>query len=791
MLILSSLLLMCQFGLAQSEVSGVVIADNQEPAMFVTVVLNNAADDSFVKGVASDIDGKFLMDAIEDGKYRLKISLIGSKDYEIELDFPTDNGKTLDIQLQQDVAVLDEVIVTGKAKLIVQKSDRLVVNIENNVIGLNSSLLDVMKRVPGMLVVNDRLQMAGQSNVTVLINGKSTRYMDVQALLRNMPGDNVKSVEVIHQPGAEFEAEGTGPVINIILKKNNLIGTNGRVFTGYEKGTVDGFVSNLSLSHYEGNLNVNGNIGLNEYVQFHGLDVQRDVDGDQYIQETFDPNNPLVFNTGLAINWEPSPRHRLGFDGWYNQSNLTKTVQNSTLIDYANENTTDLNILSENDVDEEMRVLSLNPNYTFTIDSLGQKIDFDVNYANFINKGNTNQLSREFNVGDFISGRQYVTKGDTRILSSKLDYHKPLSKNLKLQFGGKYSRARLDNDIQSFLEDKESGVFEDDPSQTNRFIYNEDIAAGYAKLNFENKGWSGTLGLRYEHSDAEGNSVTLDSVVTRKISKLFPSFSVMRSLSSIIDAGFAYSYRIERPNYSALNPFVYYWDPFTFEQGNPLLQPTMAHSLKFNLAYERQPFFNVEYKIMNNPMVEVTEQNDDTGEAYTTIVNLESLNTFQTSFFFPLDFVPGISGYGGIMVNNVDYNSTYLDQQFDRSKWAFGATMEANFKLPWDINTEVSAYYLSGSQEGILDAGWLYGVHLGFSKKFLNDKAKFSVRIEDLFYRYYHADVQFANMDVNIVNRWDAPFLKLGLTYKFGNQHTKAKQQWENSGANEIKRAQQ
>ncbi|MEM9819923.1 MAG: outer membrane beta-barrel protein, partial [Bacteroidota bacterium] len=644
MLLLFSLLLVCQMGLAQSEVSGTVIGEDESPALFVTVALYHAADQSLAKGVATDMDGKFTIKQIEDGQYTLKVTLIGSKDYTVELDFPTDNGKVLDIQLEQDVVILKEAVITGKVPLFIQKSDRVVVNIENNVIGLNNNLLDVMKRVPGMLVVNDRLQMAGQANVTVLINGKSTKYMDVQALLRNMPGDNVKSVELIHQPGAEFEAEGTGPIVNIILKKNNLLGTNGRIFTGYERGTVDGFVSNLSLSHYKGNLNINGNVGFNEYVQYRGLNIQRDVNGDSYDQETFDPNNPRVFNTGLALNWEPTSQHRFGFDGWYNHSNLNKVVRNSTLIDFADAGETDLNINSNNSVEDEQRVLSLNPNYTFLIDTAGQKIDFDVSYAAFINKGFTEQISQEFNVGDFIAGRRYLTAGDTRIFSSKLDYYKPLSKALNLQFGGRFSTARLDNDLQSLLQDKDAGVFENDPTQTNRFIYDEDIAAGYAKLGFKKNKWSGTVGLRYEHSNSIGNSVTLDSLVNRKISKLFPSFSLMRNLTSALDATFAYSYRIERPNYAALNPFVYYWDPFTYEQGNPLLQPTMAHSMKFNLAFERQPFFNIEYKTMNNPMVEVTEQNDDTGEAYTTVVNLQSLNTFHTSFFFPLDFIPGISG---------------------------------------------------------------------------------------------------------------------------------------------------
>jgi len=117
--------------------------------------------------------------------------------------------------------------VVAKVPLLEQRADRMVVNVAKSLTSVNGSLMEIMKKVPGMLVVNGKLSMSGNSNPTILIDGRTTQYMDIQSMLREMPGDNIERIEVIHQPGAEFEASGNGPIINIILKKNKLYGTNG------------------------------------------------------------------------------------------------------------------------------------------------------------------------------------------------------------------------------------------------------------------------------------------------------------------------------------------------------------------------------------------------------------------------------------------------------------------------------------------------------------------------------------------------------------------------------------
>lgn len=781
-------MLFLNVSLAQNHLTGKITDYTHEEVFLATVALYQKKDSQLVKATSTDERGIFSLDKLPNGQYYLEASMIGYETQQVDnISLPTDNSRSINIQMAANVATLSTVEVKAKVPLLEQQSDRLVVNVENNLTNLNNNLLDVMKQVPGMIVINDRLKMAGQSNFTILINGKTTRYMDVQSLLRDMPGDNVKKVEVIHQPGAEFDAAGTGPIINIILKKNSLYGTNGQVALGVGKDYGWTYNPNVSLSHYAGNVNINGSAGYSSYTYLEDLLITRRIDGDVYDQRSYEPPTSRTFRTSLSVDWDINDKQRLGIASRYSRNRSSKMAENTTRVDFLSPEKADLDLLSINDARDKWDFLSVNPYYHYEFDTSGHKLEVDVNHVDLGTNGFNTLQTEERNEGSFFPGQQFSQPGKVKITAARLDYTYPFSKALKWQAGVKYSTARLDNDLQSRLESS-NDVWVNNPLQSNHFIFDETITAGYSKLSFKKGNWSGTLGLRYEDSQSEGYSVNLDTTLQRNIGKLFPSLSIGRAITKELGASVAYSYRIERPQYSSLNPFVYYWDPYTYEKGNPSLTPALTHSMKFNLTYEEQPFFNVEYKTTEEAMVEVTEQNDETGEAYTTVVNLASQNLFNASLFFPLDFIPGIEGFGGVIASHTAYDSEYLAQQFIRSGWSYTAFLEANFTLPGKIETEVSGWYNSGGPEGIMNAEWIYGVSLGFGKKFLDNKAKVSVGVEDIFRRFWHAKIDYANMDVDVTSKWYAPSVNMRLTYKFGNPHMKTKKRHSGSAADEINR---
>ena len=769
-----------QTAVAQNDLTGAITDEDDKSIFFATVALYNQTDSTIAKSASSGKNGNYELVDIKSGKYYLEVSMVGyATKSKANLVFPRDASTKVNFKLLTDVKLLTAVEVIDKKPLLEQLSDRLVVNVAENITSMNSNLLDVMKKVPGIIVAGDRIKLAGSSNLTILINGKTTKYMDIESLMKDMPGDNIKRVEIIHQPGAEFDASGTGPIINIILKKNSLYGTSGNVNMGFEQGKAWSYKTGLSLSHYQGSVNINGSLGYRNSGYIEVLTVDRSVQDDRYLQVSDMGGRSKNYRANLALDWDVNEKHRIGFQSRYIDHQSDDKNENLTTISFKSNPAQKIN--STNPEDSFWKLRSINPYYTYEIDTLGQKFEVDVNYITFWNDAESILTARDVETNNILGKQKYNKPGNTKIFVTKLDYTYPFSKNLKLQLGAKYSLADLDNDLQSSFDN--AGQWINNSSESNHYLFDETIKAAYSKLSFNKDKWSGTLGLRYEDSDSQGQSVGVDTTLNRRIQQFFPSASLSRNITKQLTGIISYSYRLDRPRYSTLNPFRYSLDQFTSQRGNPELRPEFTNSMKFTLAYEKQPFFNIQYKLNTDAMVEVIEQDDATGEAFKSTVNLDSKKNFNVSLFFPLDFIPKITGYAGVIANHVQFDSPYLDQTFDQSKWDYTGFVQMNFTLPGKIESEVSGWYTTGGLEGIIDAEWLYGVDIGFSKKFMKGKAKISVGVEGLFNRFFHGTVAYSNIDMNIIQTWDAPVFNMQLRYKFGNQHMKSKKH--RSGASE------
>ncbi len=217
-------LLCCTLPLsAQYSVSGNLKNNQGEIVEFANIVLYEVAGDKLVKGVTTDASGNFIIEKIKSGEFYLKAMMLGYTDFQSEVFTLNENNTShkVDLAIEPEAQTLDAVEVVAKVPLLEQRADRMVVNVAKSLTSVSGSLMEIMKKVPGMLVVNGRLSMAGNGNPTILIDGRTTQYMDIQSMLREMPGDNIERIEVIHQPGAEFEASGNGPIINSAQEEVN------------------------------------------------------------------------------------------------------------------------------------------------------------------------------------------------------------------------------------------------------------------------------------------------------------------------------------------------------------------------------------------------------------------------------------------------------------------------------------------------------------------------------------------------------------------------------------------
>jgi hypothetical protein len=285
----------------------------------------------------------------------------------------------------------------------------------------------------------------------------------------------------------------------------------------------------------------------------------------------------------------------------------------------------------------------------------------------------------------------------------------------------------------------------------------------------------------------EGYNVTIDSLNVRDFGQLFPSLSFSAPVAGPLGLSLAYSYRIERPSYYDLNPFVTFIDPLTFERGNPFLQPELIHSGQLSLTYEKQPFFNLGYDYTSDILSDVTEQDAETGVAFQTTVNLDRYVRYGGSLFFPLDWVAKpISGYGGFMLYYNDYTSDYLGGVLDQDQLSLTAFLQVDAKLPREWKLQISGFYQGRGIDGIILFDPLYGVDAGLEKDFLDDRLILVLSGDGIIQKFFSGRIDFQEQDMDILSTWEAPVFSAKLTYKFGNRFLKGRER--RSSASEEER---
>lgn len=764
---------------AQNTINGIITDTDNFPLPFANVILYQDNVETPINAVASDENGAYLFGDIEAGTYKIEVSMLGFETKRSEIFTLTNKEKIRTFNFSLLPEQLEEVVINYKKPVIIQTAEKMIVDIEQSEM-INTSLQDVMKKVPGVIVSNGSISYAGQSGIRILINGKSTDYMDIATLLREMPADNIARVELVQQPGAEYDAEGSGPLINIILKKNIKLGTHGniKVTGGYDNDWL--YTSSVSISSYENKLNWQASAGYSQNSWREDLQISRRVLDETYDQTSISPFTPESLNLSAGLDYYLNDHNTLGITTRTTESSSKRVTKNTTVI---GDTSTSQTLLTDNSYDKQMIFYVLNPYFEYRTDKT--KLILDFNYVNY-DSANENNL---FQIGQSTipyNDQRYFQDAEYDIFTYQGDYQRDLSKNVKLSLGAKYTSVNSDSNLESLIQN-DQGIYENNENQTNNFNIDETISAVYGKVNMDYGKWMFSGGLRWEESNTEGTSVTLNETIDRNISKFFPSVSINREITDEIDVNIGYSYRIDRPSYSSLNSFVYYYDPYTFEEGNPSLKPSLTNSLQFNVTYDKQPFFTVTYQKTSDELFQILSQNDATAEASRSTINLANNENWSFRLFGPLNFIKRLDGFTGIIANYNQYNSENLSPALDLSKWSVTWYTSASYKLPWDINSELSGYYTSGGLDGQIEYDWLAGLDIALSKSFMKDQLKVNLQWEEILDRKFYGGINYNNINADIISNWSRRNIILQLNYSFGSQYSKKKKRKEAS-ENEMER---
>ncbi len=801
--------------LPRGTVSGQVNATANKPLEFTTMMLLKAADSTLVKGAISDVAGKYVFENVGAGRYLVLAQQVGfrktySAPFAIDEAHPALEMPAL--TMPEESKSLAEVQVVAKKPFIEQQVDRTIVNVENSIVASGSTALEVLEKAPGVTIdrQNDGIKLKGKSGVIVYIDGKQTylSQQEVSNLLKNTPSDNIATIEIITNPGSKYDAAGNSGIINIRMKKNKNFGTNGTFILGGGYGwfpTLTGqrddlpkFNSSLSLNHRDSKVNVFGNYSYVNRQSGNATDIDRAIPFNgkttYFQQQSYRPSQFVGHSYKAGLDYYVSQKSTVGvlFNGFVND--WQSDGQNNTLI-FNDQYVLTSKAITQTFSKEPLTNYTGNLNYKYDFDGKGREWTADVDYVHY----NSTNLSNLSTIYRNANGEPARPNQDLRnrmpstinIMAFKTDYVHPLKNGAKFETGLKSSLVRADNNTIFDTLQQETKVFLFDASRSNHFLYDENINAAYVnyagkigKLKFQ-------TGLRAEHTHSVGNSVTLDQRVDRNYLNFFPTVFLSRQLDSTNVLNLSYSRRIDRPDYQNLNPFVFYLDPYTYQQGNPFLRPQYTNSVELTHVYKDAVTTTLGFSrttdfINRETPRQILEKNI----TFVTPENLGHLDNLSLNVSFPVEVAKWWK-----MQNNVNgfyqnYQTVYSGAPYEVKLVAYNLYSSNNFTLSKTLSAELSGWYNSASQYGFYRAQPQGGFAIGIQKKVMEGKGNIKLNINDPFWlNRFRGTAVVQDINFSVASRWESRQIRATFTYRFGNQNVKSARQRQSATSSEQSRA--
>jgi iron complex outermembrane receptor protein len=782
-----------------ASVSGSLLDEQGKPMMYATASLINAQDSSIVKGAISNEQGIYSFDHIKKGKYIIKASTVG---YEKVVSQPVvvpDNSSTVKVpqlKMQPNTHSLNTVSITAAKPLIERKSDRMVMNVENSVLAAGNSAMDILERAPGVTIdKDDNISLKGKQGVTVMINDKLTYLTSAQlaTLLRSTDGNTIQSIEIITNPSAKYDAAGNSGIINIKLKKNKQTGTNGSLTLGTGYGSHWRDNQTLQLNHKEGKLNVFGTFSHDDNTREHQLNIKRIVTDSTGAKTYFNqfssmPSENHNNSYRLGADYELTSKNTIGFlvNGYFNNEH-DNNVNNTYVGTQPNTVDSYLNTLSQ--INQTYHNFALNLNDKFEIDTTGQQLSIDLDYSKFNNNSNAH-YDTYFYLPD---GSQQMaptflrneTPSTISIRTAKVDYTLPINKTLKLETGFKLSDVKTDNNLQA--QKQVNGAFVNDTTLTNRFIYDEKIDAGYINLTKNYKNTSVQAGLRAEYTSSNGDLVTNNEVVPRHYLDFFPSVFINHTINDKNEIGINYSRRIDRPGYDDLNPFVYYLDQYTYEKGNPFLNPQYTNNFELNYTYNHTINVSLGYSRTSDAITQILLTDPVSKATFQTNLNLQTQISYNINVNTPFTINKWWSGNANVNAFYLGFKSdSLLGATLNKGQYAYQLKLMNTFQVAKGYKAELMGNYQSALTYGIFYIKPQYSIDAGISHSFADKRANLKLAMSDIFnMRRNDVTSHYQTNDLDIRQKNESRVTRLTFTYNFGS--TKIKMREHQSGADDLK----
>jgi outer membrane receptor protein involved in Fe transport len=763
----------------QYELRGKVTNQNKQTLEFVICsLLGNQK--KLIAQTSTDSLGTFSIKA-EKGNYRLILEQFGTEylNKEITINQNIDLGT---IEIKESVQ-LDGVTLKSRKKLVEQKVDRLVFNVENSVTATGGTALDALKATPTVRVQNEVISIVGKGEILVMIDDRLQRMPqeDLAAFLKSIPSDNIKSIEVITTPPAKYDAEGNSGLINIKLKTAKANSWNANIGTSYTQKTYAGGNINGLFTYNRDNLSVESSINKGKQTYLTTSESNIFYKDETWKQDVKNKSTADVLSVGLGVDYKLTNKWSAGIK--YLGSFTNKTASNNPFTTrYNNDNAmADSYIASNVKADNTPKMNAVNLHNSFVLDTLGKNISVDMDYFDY-NKndyrffsGNELDSNKNSIINSFFSATN-SNRNKIKNYSANIDISLPYDW-ANITFGAKAFHNNTDNNL--VVYDNETGIPVFNTNQSNVFNYKEYNQAlyfsGSKKINTK---WETQIGLRIEATQTKGYSENLNQTNKNNYMKLFPTAYVTYTANENNSLSLNYSRRIRRPDFDYLNPFVIKTSPYYYSEGNPYLKPSLIDNFEFSFIRNQKWVNSVYFSQVSDFGQELSIIDPNTNITRNTPLNYA--NTYQiglsTSYNFnkwswwnsftgfnlnyqnvksKTDFIASTDGYNGYIYSNNDFT-------INNSKTLF---IGLNYGLQLPGRYQI----FNISTLNILD----------ISVKLLTVNKNLSITIlgEDLLNAQKPLiDYTSNGIKTNAKSYNDTRGFRISLSYKFGNQNMKSKE---------------
>ena len=729
-----TLMTLSSVAMAQTTVKGTLMDETLgEAEPFATIrVFKAGKTEKPVAMFLTDENGQFSQEVKGKGKFDIVFSSVGKEDLKMTITLGQENPLSLDtLYIKENATMLKGVEIVAQKPLVKMEVDKMSYNVAEDEDSKSNTVLDMLRKVPMVTVDGqDNITVNGSSSFKVYVDGMPNVMFSANPsmVFKSMPATAVKSIEVMTNPGAKYDAEGAAGVLNIVMNKQNpqaaqsLNGYNGtlRAMAGNKQLGASAFINGQ-----QGKLSYSANV-MTSYNRPGNTNTEMEQIQDNGMSQllTSESNVKTPFTMGsLSLGYQIDPMSTL---------NLTAQVNSMTMKSSG----TSLTTMGGNSFGSDF-------SYKSTTDTKMSRTSFNgsIDYQRFFNQEHTQSLALTYQLSyspattemhnDFNTTSDYIdltnrysdNHDKTTNHTFQLDYTMPLGTGQTLSLGGKLQLHDATSDSKYYLKD----IF--DPNTSSEYEYKNSILAGYGEYagNFGKLG--AKAGLRYEYTWQDvkyhlGNGEDFK----KDYGSLVPTASLQYNLGVGSNLGLTYNMRISRPGISYLNPYVDKTNPIAISYGNPELDVEKNHnlSLVYNMFTSKLMVnLNLHHNFVDNAISQYSfyDSNNLLNTTYGNVVQrhqtgisgyVNYLLTKDTRLFFN----------GGL--NYTDLRSDALDQK--NSGWTFNAMVGLQQTLPWDL--KLSAFAITSTKNYTLQ-GWSGGFNIltaTLSKSLLKDKLTIGVQ---------------------------------------------------------------